>query len=57
MSCPLPTELVGVSVLIGRAELQAPLFFVSPSQINFQVPLALFDPVPWGEPSLLSMLL
>ncbi len=34
---PLPTEVEGVSVLVnGR---MAPLAFVSPSQINFQVPL------------------
>jgi len=33
---PLPTSLAGTSVLVnGRA---APLFFVSPTQINFQLP-------------------
>jgi len=33
---PLPTRLGNVSVLMGGR--QAPLYFVSPSQINFQVP-------------------
>lgn len=33
---PLPTTLGGVSVLINNAA--APLYFVSPSQINFQIP-------------------
>jgi len=35
-SVPLPTSLGGVSVLIDGVA--APLFFVSPSQINFQFP-------------------
>jgi len=38
---PLPTELAGVSVRVQDAagqERLAPLFFVSPGQINFQVP-------------------
>lgn len=35
-SVPLPTSLSGVSVLINGVA--APLFFVSPSQINFQFP-------------------
>lgn len=38
---PLPTELGGVSVRItpdGQAGLLAPLFFVSPEQINYQIP-------------------
>jgi uncharacterized protein (TIGR03437 family) len=33
---PLPEELVGTSVTIGGVE--APLLYVSPTQINFQVP-------------------
>jgi uncharacterized protein (TIGR03437 family) len=33
---PLPTTLTGVRVLVGGRA--APLFFVSPNQINFQVP-------------------
>ncbi len=34
---PLPTELAGVRVLLGPAPgIPAPLFFVSPNQINFQ---------------------
>ncbi len=36
---PLPTELAGTSVLVNEGP--APLFFVSPSQINFQVPMEL----------------
>jgi len=35
-SLPLPTELAGVSVLLNG--IAAPLFLVSPTQINFQVP-------------------
>ena len=35
-SAPLPTSLGGVVVRVGGRE--APLFFVSPTQINFQVP-------------------
>lgn len=34
---PLPTELAGTSVLVNGEP--APLFFVSPNQINFQVPM------------------
>lgn len=40
-SRPLPTTLGGVSVLIrdsGQTERSAPLFFVSPKQINFLIP-------------------
>ncbi|MCH8266909.1 MAG: hypothetical protein IH846_05300 [Acidobacteria bacterium] len=33
---PLPTELLGTQVLVN--EVPAPLFFVSPLQINFQIP-------------------
>ena len=33
---PLPTELLGVKVLVNGIE--APLYFVAPGQINFQVP-------------------
>jgi uncharacterized protein (TIGR03437 family) len=36
---PLPTEVNGTSVLIGGVE--APLFFVSPGQINAQIPFEL----------------
>ncbi len=37
---PLPQSLAGVSVRISSANnsFQAPLFFVSPNQINFQIP-------------------
>jgi len=38
---PLPTQLAGVSVRVrdsAGAERTAPLFFVSPSQINYQIP-------------------
>jgi uncharacterized protein (TIGR03437 family) len=40
-SVPLPTQLAGVSVRLRDqrgTERNAPLFFVSPNQINFQVP-------------------
>ena len=40
-SQPLPTELAGVTVRIvdfGGTEHNAPLFFVSPNQINYQIP-------------------
>ncbi|HET8548135.1 MAG TPA: hypothetical protein VFL57_09035 [Bryobacteraceae bacterium] len=37
-STPLPKRLDGTSVLVGDLELEAPLYFVSPTQINFQVP-------------------
>lgn len=36
ISLPLPTSLAGVTVLVDGKP--APLFFVSPSQINYQVP-------------------
>lgn len=38
---PLPTELAGVAVRVvdfGGTERSAPLFFVSPTQINYQIP-------------------
>ncbi len=35
-SLPLPTALAGTQVLVNNTP--APLFFVSPSQINFQIP-------------------
>src|SRR5262249_50537633 len=41
MTLPLPTTLAGTSVKIQDAsaqEILAPLFFVSPGQINFQIP-------------------
>ena len=41
-SNPLPTELSGVRVVVrdsANVERPAPLFFVSPAQINYQVPL------------------
>jgi uncharacterized protein (TIGR03437 family) len=37
-SLPLPTRLDGTAVLVGDLELEAPLYFVSPTQISFQVP-------------------
>jgi uncharacterized protein (TIGR03437 family) len=40
-SLPLPTEIAGVSVKVRDrtgAERLAPLFFISPAQINYQVP-------------------
>ncbi len=43
---PLPTTLAGVSVSLKDSaglEHSAPLFFVSPTQINFQVPAAAAD--------------
>ena len=36
---PLPTTVTGTSVIIGG--LQAPLFYVSPTQINAQIPFSL----------------
>mgnify|MGYP001056354315 CR=1 FL=1 len=36
---PLPTKLAGTQVLVG--DVPAPLFFVSPKQINFQVPVGI----------------
>ncbi len=44
MSLPLPESLGGVSVRVkdsNGVERAAPLFFVSPSQINFQIPAGL----------------
>ena len=41
-SIPLPTELAGSSVTVNG--IKAPLFFVSPNQINLQVPSS----VPWS---------
>jgi len=35
---PLPTKLAGVVVTIGDLELPLPLYFVSPAQINAQIP-------------------
>src|SRR3954463_14223632 len=35
---PLPTRLAGTVVTVGDLELEAPLYFVSPDQINFQLP-------------------
>src|SRR5437763_1859736 len=35
---PLPTTLAGTTVVVGDLELEAPLYFVSPGQINFQLP-------------------
>lgn len=40
-SLPLPQVLEGTSVTVDG--LQAPLFYVSPTQINFQVPSAVLD--------------
>ncbi|MGH9936851.1 MAG: hypothetical protein ACREAM_11435 [Blastocatellia bacterium] len=43
-SQPLPTTLGGVQVRVrgaAGAELNAPLFFISPTQINFQIPAGL----------------
>jgi len=40
-SVPLPTTLGGVRVRIGNTD--APLFFVAPSQINFQIPSGTAD--------------
>jgi uncharacterized protein (TIGR03437 family) len=38
-STPLPTKLAGTSVTVG--EIAAPLFYVSPGQVNFQAPHAI----------------
>ncbi|MDQ3011393.1 MAG: M12 family metallopeptidase [Acidobacteriota bacterium] len=41
MTLPLPTQLAGVTVKVKDAEgveRDAPLFFVSPNQINYQIP-------------------
>jgi len=35
---PLPKKLAGTVVTVGDLELEAPLYFVSPGQINFQLP-------------------
>src|SRR5215471_5507036 len=35
---PLPTKLSGVVVTAGDLELPVPLYYVSPSQINAQIP-------------------
>jgi uncharacterized protein (TIGR03437 family) len=37
-SLPLPTKLAGTTVAVGDLELEAPLYFVSPVQINLQLP-------------------
>lgn len=36
---PLPVTLGGTTMFLGISQTPAPLFFVSPGQINFQVPL------------------
>ena len=56
---PLPTTLGGVRVRLdtgglvigpgGSVELNAPLFFVSPTQINFQIPAELAQDIQAGE--------
>ncbi|MGE0129894.1 MAG: hypothetical protein AB7U82_17570 [Blastocatellales bacterium] len=41
LSTPLPTEIAGARVIVkdsSDAERPAPLFFISPAQINYQVP-------------------
>src|SRR5437868_2576573 len=35
---PLPTKLGGVTVTTGDLELAVPLYYVSPTQINAQIP-------------------
>jgi uncharacterized protein (TIGR03437 family) len=46
-SMPLPQRLGGTAVLVGDLELEAPLYYVSPTQINFQLPFeALGDRLP-----------
>lgn len=54
-SLPLPIELSGVSVRMNGV--QAPLFFVSPRQINFQIPFTLFDrgALPPGRQAILQV--
>jgi adhesin/invasin len=42
-SLPLPTTLAGVQVLVNG--IPAPLFYVSPAQINFQMPAGITDTV------------
>ena len=37
-SVPLPTQLEETTVLVGDLELPAPLYFVSPDQVNAQLP-------------------
>jgi uncharacterized protein (TIGR03437 family) len=47
-SLPLPTQLAGVSLRLrdqSGVERNAPLFFVSPNQLNFQVPAGLANGV------------
>lgn len=45
-SLPLPRKLEDTTVLVGDLELEAPLYFVSPTQINAQLPFeALGDTV------------
>ncbi len=56
---PLPTELAGVKVRVGgrvtkypyegEVIVEAPLFFVSPGQINFMVPSGLYPEPFWPE--------
>ncbi len=44
---PLPTELAGIRVIV--AGFPAPLYFVSPTQINFQVPLEILIDLLFGD--------
>src|SRR3954466_559214 len=44
---PLPKKLGGTVVTVGELDLEAPLYFVSPGQINLQLPFeALGNPLP-----------
>jgi uncharacterized protein (TIGR03437 family) len=44
---PLPKKLAGVVVTVGALEIEAPLYYVSPGQINAQIPFeALGDTLP-----------
>jgi uncharacterized protein (TIGR03437 family) len=44
---PLPRKLAGVAVTMGDLEIEAPLYYVSPGQINAQIPFeALGDTLP-----------
>src|SRR5215471_21625102 len=46
-SAPLPNKLEDATVLVGDLQLRAPLYFVSPTQINAQLPFeALGDTLP-----------
>ena len=46
-SLHLPRKLAGVAVTVGDLEIEAPLYFVSPGQINAQIPFeALGDTLP-----------